>query len=817
MMVVKAVIMAGGEGTRLRPLTCNIPKPMMPVMGKPIMEYALELLKNTGIEDIGATLQYLPDEIINYFGDGRDFGVNISYFVEETPLGTAGSVKNAEAFLNDTFIVISGDALTDIDLSRAISYHKSKGAVATLVLKEEPVPLEFGVVVTDDKGKVTGFLEKPGWGEVFSDKVNTGIYILEPEIFKYYGKNKKCDFSSELFPLLLKEKAAVFGYVAEGYWCDIGNIDQYMKCHFDILKGFANVNIKAQKYSEDIWIGEDCEISPQAKISTPVYIGKGSKIYKNAQIGPYTVLGENNIICSDATIKRSVLFNNCYIGDKAQIRGAVLCKKVQVKSKCSVFEEAALGNDTIIKDKAIIKPGVKIWPNKIIESGTLVNSNIIWKEKASKSIFGRNGISGEINVDITPECVSKLGSAYGSVLKADSRVAIACSDNGAAQMFKYSLATGLLSMGLEVMDLKKMPMAFIRQSILFFGAQAGIYVCVNRNAPEKVTIIFMDKNGLNIDRGMERKIESSFTREDFRRVKPDKFKHMEHIYNCLEYYKRQLVNGFSLENIKNQKYRAVLSIEDPMVLEVITGVLKELKVEVKLYDKFGDTEGLAQKVIEDSANLGIEIDEECERPVIIDEKGSIIKDNLYDALNALVMLKTHDIRTLVVPVTASSTMEKLAKICGCKFIRTKTAHKVILETYLKNTTGINKRDMVSAYLMTLDAVSVCSMIINFMANCNRTLSQITSIIPKYYTMKKEIKCPWNMKGRLMRNLIEENTSKSVDLIEGVKLNFEDGWTLVMPDAEEPLCKIYTECSDYKKLNKLTEDILTQITTITSEC
>ena len=815
-MVVKAVIMAGGEGTRLRPLTCNIPKPMMPVMGKPIMEYTLELLKNTGIKDIGVTLQYLPDEIINYFGDGGNFGVNMRYFMEETPLGTAGSIKNAEEFLNDTFIVVSGDALTDIDLCRAIAYHKNKGSIATLVLKEEPVPLEFGVVVTNACGRVTGFLEKPGWGEVFSDKVNTGIYILEPEIFKYYKKDQKFDFSSDLFPILLKEKAAVFGYVAEGYWCDIGNIDQYMKCHFDILKGLASVNIKAQKYGEDIWIGEECEISPQAKISTPVYIGKGSKIYKDAQIGPYTILGENNIICSDATIKRSILFNSCYIGDKAQIRGAVLCRKVQVKSKCSIFEEAALGNDTIIKDKAIIKPGVKIWPNKIIESGTLVNSNIIWKERASKSIFGKNGISGEINVDITPECVSKLGSAYGAVLKSDSRVAIACSDNGAAQMFKYSLATGLLSMGLEVMDLKKMPMAFIRQSILFFGAQAGIYVCVNRNTPEKVTIMFMDKDGLNIDRAMERKIESSFTREDFRRVKPDKFKHMEHIYNCLEYYERQLINGFSLENIKSQKYRIVLSVEDPMVLEVITGILRELKVDIKFHDKFGDTKGLVRKVIEDSANLGIEIDEECERPVIVDEKGSIIRDNLYDALNALVMLKTHDIKTLVVPVTASSSMEKLAKICGCKFIRTKTAHKVILETYLKNTKGMNKRDMVSAYLMTLDAVSVCAMIINFMASCNRTLSQITSIIPKYYAMKKEIKCPWNMKGRLMRNLIEENTSKSMDLIEGVKLNFEDGWTLIMPDAEEPLCKVYTECSDYKKLNELTEDILSKITNITSE-
>jgi mannose-1-phosphate guanylyltransferase/phosphomannomutase len=157
MRIMKAIIMAGGEGTRLRPLTCNIPKPMMPIMDKPVMEYTVELLKKNGITDIGVTLQYLPDEITGYFGDGKDFGVNMRYFIEETPLGTAGSVKNAEAFLDDTFIVISGDALTDIDLSKAIAYHKKKQSMATLVLKEVPVPLEFGVVVTDNNGKVTGF------------------------------------------------------------------------------------------------------------------------------------------------------------------------------------------------------------------------------------------------------------------------------------------------------------------------------------------------------------------------------------------------------------------------------------------------------------------------------------------------------------------------------------------------------------------------------------------------------------------------------------------------------------------------------------
>lgn len=813
---MKAIIMAGGEGTRLRPLTCNIPKPMMPIMDKPVMEYTVELLKKNGITDIGVTLQYLPDEITSYFGDGKDFGVNMRYFIEETPLGTAGSVKNAEAFLDDTFIVISGDALTDIDLSKAIAYHKKKQSIATLVLKEVPVPLEFGVVVTDNNGKVTGFLEKPSWSEVFSDKVNTGIYILEPKIFSYFEKEQKFDFSNDLFPILLNDEKPMFGYVAEGYWCDIGNIEQYIRCHFDILKFLVKVSIKGEKYKDGIWVGGNCEISPNAIISTPVYIGRGSKVYDGAQIGPYTILGKNNIISNNATIKRSIIFDNCYVGDNAQVRGAVICKKVQLESKVSVFEEAAIGDDTLIREKALVKPGIKIWPNKVIEASTVVKENVIWGGKFSKSLFGKKGISGEVNVDITPEFVSRLGSAYGSILKPDSKVAIACSDNGAAQMFKYSLATGLLSMGIEVLDLKRMPRALTRQASMFFGAQAGIHVSIDSDDAEKVGIVFMDKNGLDIDKNVQRKIENSFVREDFRRVKTDTFKQINHIYDGLEYYTRQLINELGVHKIRSQKYKVVLCIKNRMLLNIAQDILQELRVNVKIYDEFNDILGLKKEVIESNASLGVRIDDECEQGILIDEKGNVIKDDLFDAINALVMLKSTNIKTLVVPVTASSTMEQIAEMCGCKFIRTKTSQKAIVDTYLKNENSLTRREVVKSYLMSLDTISVCMLTLNLMAASNLPLSSILTQIPRYHISKKEVKCPWNMKGKVMRNLIEENDSKSVDLIEGVKLNFDEGWALVLPDAEEPLCRVYAESKNSDELKRLTDNLLSRIEIITEE-
>ncbi|MBR2569473.1 MAG: nucleotidyltransferase family protein, partial [Paenibacillus sp.] len=238
---MKAVIMAGGKGTRLRPLTLNTPKPMVPLLNRPCMEYIIELLKRHDIHQIAVTVQYLPEVIRNHFGDGSAYGVELYYAEEDTPLGTAGSIKNAAEFLDETFIVISGDALTDFNLRQAIDYHKDKDALATMVLTQVDSPLEYGVVMTDESGRVTRFLEKPSWSEVFSDTVNTGIYVLEPEILDWIPANCSYDFSLNLFPELLSNNKALYGYVAEGYWSDIGNLQQYRKSQFDMLDGHVHV------------------------------------------------------------------------------------------------------------------------------------------------------------------------------------------------------------------------------------------------------------------------------------------------------------------------------------------------------------------------------------------------------------------------------------------------------------------------------------------------------------------------------------------------------------------------------------------------
>jgi nucleotidyltransferase len=386
-------------------------------MNKPVMTYGIELLKKYGIHTIGVTLQYLPNIIQDYYEDGLEYGVELHYFIEETPLGTAGSVKNAQSILDETFIVISGDALANINLSKALEFHKKNNSIATLILKRVEVPLEYGVVVTDEKGAITRFLEKPNWGEVFSDTVNTGIYILEPEVLDYLKAGEKFDFSQDLFPMLLKDKKPIYGYITDEYWCDIGDLQSYLQAHYDMMDGKVGFNVQAKQLAEKVWVGENTEIHPEAEIKGPCYLGNYNQIKKGAKILPYTVIGDYNYIGEGTSIKKSVLWNYNILGKNVEIRGAVLCNKNELKNNVCTFEGAVIGEGCQLHDYSKVNPNVKIWPEKVIEQRMVVQENLIWGTRYKKTLFGKDGIKGKFNTDITSSFMARLGAAFGAQLK----------------------------------------------------------------------------------------------------------------------------------------------------------------------------------------------------------------------------------------------------------------------------------------------------------------------------------------------------------------------------------------------------------------
>jgi len=369
MVSKKAMVLAAGLGTRLRPLTDLISKPMAPIVNKPVMEHIIDLLASHDFRDIVCNLHYFPDEIKNHFGDGSKWGINLVYSYEDELLGTAGGVKNVEDFFEgQTFLIISGDALTDIDLSSAYEYHRKKKGVGTLVLTEVDDTSQYGVVILDSSGRITGFQEKPLSGEAKSNLANSGIYFFESDIFKFMPpRGQFYDFGRNLFPDLLEKDIVYYGYKHNRYWNDVGSLDEYQQGNFDALEGKVKVNIPGKKIKEGVWIGKNCNIQEEVTIIPPVCIGDQCTIKKGAKLYGPIILGNNTIVDERAVLYRGIKWGSGYIGKDASLIGAIIGYAAEIKDNASVLEKAVIGSKSIIQDGIKIHPSVKIMSNEIID------------------------------------------------------------------------------------------------------------------------------------------------------------------------------------------------------------------------------------------------------------------------------------------------------------------------------------------------------------------------------------------------------------------------------------------------------------------
>ncbi|PYG87439.1 mannose-1-phosphate guanylyltransferase/phosphomannomutase [Ruminiclostridium sufflavum DSM 19573] len=819
---MKAVIMAGGEGSRLRPLTCNRPKPMVPIVNKPVMEHIIELLKKHGIKDIAVTLAYMPQIIKDYFGDGSEFGVNLKYYTEENPLGTAGSVKNAEAFLNETFIVISGDALTDIKLDRALEFHKKSEALVTLVLKKVENPIEYGVVVTHQNGRISRFLEKPSWGEVFSDTVNTGIYVIEPQVLSCIKENQIFDFSKDLFPVLLEQNKPMFGYVTEDYWCDIGDMDAYITVHNDILDRKVNVRLDEKEVRQGVWIGEGAEVEKDAIIKPPVLIGRNAVIKSGSTVGSYSVIGESSHIHENSSIKKSILWKGCTLKNQTQLRGCILCNKVQLRENAAAFQGSVVGDNCIVGRCSAIKPDIKVWPNKHIEAGTDVNSNLVWGSKYSKNLFGNRGVSGEINMDITPEFASKLGATYGAICSKDSKIAVCCDDIDALIMVKTSLMSGLMSSGTEVYDIGTGLLPVTRSAIRFYNLNGGIHISAFGKENDMLVIDVLNSLGSNINRNEERKIENFFVREDFVRCSFNEIKPIVAIPDHSVYYVQTILNGVLA---KEHGFKIAVIAKSNYLKSIIEKIFAGLKCEIEFINPntdrihkrsesiFSDIKALTGKVSQGGFDVGVYFENSYEKIMLVDTKGRVITDDLYIALISLIHLKKTKGNTVVVPLNASGVIEKMAMQNNGKVIRTKTSTKELMGKMLCDE---NREKLNDFFAMNFDVIEGLVKIIDYMADNNLKLSEIVDMIPDFHILKKEVKCPWSAKGKVIRAIIEENEGADIETTEGVKVLSDKGWVLVLPDAEEPVCKVISDGYSEEFANELTDIYVNKVKAISND-
>jgi mannose-1-phosphate guanylyltransferase / phosphomannomutase len=823
---VKAVVMAGGEGSRLRPLTIRRPKPMVPIAGKPVMEHILNLLKRHGITEVVVTVQYLASNIEDYFGNGSQLGMRITYSREDTPLGTAGSVKNAEDQLTEPFLVISGDALTDYNLTDLIAYHREKKSLATLMLAHVPNPLEYGVIITNENGHIAQFLEKPSWGEVFSDTINTGIYMLDPKIFTYFEKEKQFDFSQELFPMMLRNGDPIYGYVAEsGYWCDVGNLAEYMRANADVLQGRVEAEIPAKNVGGNIWCEEGVEIAEDAQLYGPIYLAHDCKIKAGAIIHGPSTIGHYTIVDERAQIDRSIVWNNSYIGERAELRGALVGSSTSIKSKAVMFEGSVIGDNSIVQEGAIIQPNVKIWPDKEIESGAVINTSIIWGSQGRRGLFSRFGVTGLVNVDLTPDFATKLGGAYGAILAKGTVVCInRDSHQRTPRMIKRAVIAGLPSAGVNVQDINQVPIPVARYFIRTTDAVGGVHVRLSPYDRRVIDMKFFDQNGLDINKTTERKLENLFFREDFRRVDVDEIGAIDVLENVIviNRYLKGFGKAVDYETVRQGKFQLIIDYANGSTTQLLPGIFNRMGCELVVLNASPDESRLARSYEEIEkdlqrlatitsslgANLGIHIDPGGENISVVDDRGRIVDGTKMLAAMASLFLRQYRGGTVAAPVTAPNALQYIAQRYEGHIQHTKVLRHAMMTAATREGVVL-VGDGAGGFVMPIlhpvfDGMLAIAKLLELLATFHTRLSDVIDDLPPYYISSTRVTCPWEYKGRVMRILSEQYRERRAKPIDGIKIELGKEWVLVLPDADRPLFHVVAESVSNDQAQALAE-------------
>jgi mannose-1-phosphate guanylyltransferase/phosphomannomutase len=805
---MKAIIMAGGQGTRLRPLTSDQPKPMIPIAGIPCMEHIVVLLKRHGFDEIVVTLQFMPEKIRDYFGDGADWGVQMRYSVEDVPAGTAGSVKMAEEALElgeEPFLVISGDALTDADLTHLVAYHAEKGAESTMVLKSVENPLDFGIVITEADGRITRFLEKPAWGQVFSDTVNTGIYLLEPRVMEWIPTEGEYDFSKELFPRLLDAGSPLYGYVTQEYWEDIGTLEQYAVAQRDVLDGrVSGIRPPGTRLRENVYVGRRAQVDDE-ELEGPVVIGDNVRVDEGARISPYSVIAENAVIGAGATVERSIVGEGTYIGEGAELVDTLVGRGCYVQARARLLERSALGDDVIIGEGATIAPDVKVFPHKTVESGANVTQSLIYETMGLRTVFKGGIVSGKFNVDLTPEFVIRLASSFGTTLDPGAVVTLGRDSSLAAQVAKRAMTAALLGTGINVRDLRAAHAGVVRHDVLAGKSSAGAHARAGED-PDDVEILFFSSDATPMPESDQRGVEKVFVREEYRRAYADDVGELIYPGRAVEQYVERLERAAGKSSTANSSI--VLDFSGGVANLVASRVFSRLGIGAVVVSGFANANvaGVARRselasslervggiVPGVSAAFGCVVGPDGESVQFVDDRGEFVPP---DVMLACILDRMQPKRA-VLPINLSSGYRAIVEAGGGTLIESRTgAGNVALRAAAEQadiaSTG-EGRFVLPAFLPAPDCFMTIAHAISLFRE--EPLSAVRQRYGESFgnVARERLECPWAAKGRVMRGLAERfGGDPEAILTDGVKLNVDGGWVLMLPDPDNPLFYVYAE-------------------------
>jgi mannose-1-phosphate guanylyltransferase/phosphomannomutase len=498
------------------------------------------------------------------------------------------------------------------------------------------------------------------------------------------------------------------------------------------------------------------------------------------------------------------------VGEGAELRGAIVCRQCSIKSNAVIFEGAVVGDTSTVGERAVIHPNVKIWPGKEVEAGATVKSSIIWGSQGRRVLFGRYGVTGQVNVDLTPEFATKLGAAFGGTLPKGAVVTINRDPHRSPRMLKRALIAGLPSAGVDVRDLRSVPIPVARYITRKMGAAGGLHVRLSPHDARVVDIKFMDSRGLNLSKDAERNIERVFFREDFRRVYLDEVGVIDYQPDVIETYTADFLASLNTQAIKDAHFSIVVDYANSPTSLVLPNILKHLGVRVVELNSAMDESKMSispqefQQSLEQLAaicsvlgkSLGVRLDVGGEKLFLVDERGKIVPTGLATIAFASLVLRASKGGTVAVPVTVSRTMESVASQYGGQVIRTKMDMHDVMETATREgvvlaTDGMDNY-ILPQFQPAVDGMMALAKLLEFLATQKVTLSQITAALPAQYMAMRMVPCPWEAKGTVMRLLHERYKEDRDAQIDGVRVRLGNDWVLVLPDPDEPLFRVYAE-------------------------
>jgi mannose-1-phosphate guanylyltransferase/phosphomannomutase len=624
---------------------------------------------------------------------------------------------------------------------------------------------------------------------------------------------------------MLRKGDPIYGYIADGYWCDVGNLPEYMRANADVLQGRVDVEIPAKNIGGNIWCEDGVQIEEDAQLYGPIYLAHDCKIKSGAIVHGPSTIGHYTILDERSQVDRSIVWNNSYIGERAELRGAIVGSSTNIKSKAVMFEGSVIGDNSIIQEGAIIQPNVKIWPDKEIESGAVVNSSIIWGSQGRRGLFSRFGVTGLVNVDLTPEFAAKLGAAYGAILPKGSTVCInRDSSHRTSRMIKRAIVAGLPSAGINVHDINQVPIPVARYFVRNTDAVGGVNVRLSPHDQRIVDIKFFDQNGLDINKTTERKIENLYFREDFRRVYLDDLGWIEVLEDSdvISPYREGVLKVVDTQLVQQRRFQLVVDYANGSTAQILPALFNRLACEVIVLNNSMDESRFSRPMEEIDKDLqrlatitstlnndmGIRIDPGGERISVVDDRGRILDGTKMLAVMTSLFLRKYRGGTVAAPVTAPGALEHLAERYDGHIQHTRVQAHALMSAAGREgvvlvgdgTGGFVFPSMQPAF----DGMLAILKLLELLSTFEMRLSEVVDDLPPYYMSRTMVNCPWESKGKVMRILSEQYRERRTKPIDGIKIDLGKEWVLVLPDADRPLFHVVAESVSNEQAQALAE-------------